>query len=70
MAATSLHNDVLLNPEERHERASHCAYANGDSFVGSAASGRGCEMANKHIVLSGVPRMVAMEELSALCGQF
>ena len=27
MAATSLRDDVLLDPEECHERASHCSFA-------------------------------------------
>ena len=33
MAATSLHNDVLLNSEECHKRAANCAYANDDPLV-------------------------------------
>ena len=41
MAAASLHDDVLLDSEERHERAPPCAYAYDDSLVGSAASARG-----------------------------
>ena len=34
MAATSLHSDVLLDSEECHERASHCASIYEDSLVG------------------------------------
>ena len=47
MAAASLHNDVLLDSEERHERASHCASAYDDSLVGRIATAGGLEMATK-----------------------
>ena len=69
MAATSLHNDVLLSPEECPERASHCIGAYDYSLVGSFAGARGCGMASNNIVLGGMPRMGAMEQLSALCGR-
>ena len=64
MAAASLHNDVFLDSEERHERASHCASVCDDTFVLSSASARGLEMATG-IVWSGMPRM-SVEE--AHCG--
>ena len=35
MAATSLDNDALLNSEECHEQADHCANAYDDSLMGS-----------------------------------
>ena len=47
MAATSLHNDVLLDSEKRHVRASHRASACDDSLVGSLASARGLDMATQ-----------------------
>ena len=47
MAATSLHNDVLLDFEECHEGAAHGAHVHDDSLVESLARARGCEMAVK-----------------------
>ena len=47
MAAGSLHNDIFLDSEERHERASYCAEARDDSLVGSLAGARGCELTTK-----------------------
>ena len=68
MAAASLHDDVLLDSEERHERAPPCAYAYDDSLVGSPAGTRGCGIAAQVSRLSGMPQVDVMEELSALCG--
>ena len=45
VAATSLHNDVLLNAEECHEREANCAHANVDSLVGSFEGYGGGEVA-------------------------
>ena len=45
--AASVFNDVFHNSEERHERASHCAYANNDALLGSRASARGGEKATQ-----------------------
>ena len=36
MAVASLHDDVLLDSEECHDQASHCASAYCDSLVGSS----------------------------------
>ena len=38
MAAASLDDDVLLDLEERHERASHCASTYDESLVGNLAN--------------------------------
>ena len=45
MAATTMHNDVLLDSEEYHECETSCAHANIDSVVGSLESTRGAEVA-------------------------
>ena len=45
MAATSVHNDIFLDSEERHERASDCAYAFDDPLVGSFEGARCGKMA-------------------------
>ena len=44
MAATSLHDDVLLDSEECHEREADCACAHVDSLVGSLKSTRSGEV--------------------------
>ena len=41
MAATSMHDDVLLDTEEYHERETDCGYADVDTLVGSL-EGCGC----------------------------
>ena len=70
MAAASLRNRVLLDSEERHERAFHCACAYDDSLVGSLAGARRLlRNGNTKIQVSGMPRMDATEELNALCGR-
>ena len=38
VAAASLHDDVLLDTEECHERETDCSHANVDSLVGSFES--------------------------------
>ena len=38
---------MFLDSEERHERPSHCAYANVDSLVGNPAGARSCEAATR-----------------------
>ena len=47
MAATSLDNDALLNSEECHEYADHCAYAYDDSLMGSSEGGGSGGMATQ-----------------------
>ena len=67
MAAASVHHDVLLYSQERHERVSHCASAD-DSLVEPCERQR-LRVGSTNFVLSGMPRMDGMEELSALCGR-
>ena len=69
MAATRLHNNVLFDSDECHERGAYRAYAHDDSLEGSPASARGCEEAT-NIEMSGTPLLDAMEELSEECGKF
>ena len=45
MAGTSLHNNVLLDTEECHEREADCAYADVATLVGSAEGTGSGEMA-------------------------
>ena len=45
MAAASMHDDVLLDSEECHEREADCAYAEVDTLVGSLESAGGGEVA-------------------------
>ena len=47
MAATSSHDDVSLDPEERHERTAHRTSAYHGSLVRIVASARGVEVAAK-----------------------
>ena len=47
VAATSLHNDVLPNAEECHEREANCAHANVDSLVGGFEGYGGGEVAGE-----------------------
>ena len=60
MAATSLHNDVLLDSEECHERPAHCSFAHLDSLVGRVAGARGV----------GMLPTGEMEELIVQCGTY
>ena len=53
MAAASLHNDVLPDPEECHEREADCADADVDTLVGSIEGARGCDMATHISCLAG-----------------
>ena len=47
MAATSPHDDVSLDSEERHERTANCTSAYRGSLVGRVASARCVEVAAK-----------------------
>ena len=59
MAATSMHDDVLLDSEECQECETDCAHADGDSLVGSRESTR-----------SGNVGLEVEEELSSLAIQY
>ena len=63
MATASLHSDVFLDSEERHGRASRCAYAYDGSLVRRSTDG------NDNVVLSAMQRTGVTEELNALCGR-
>ena len=70
MATTSLRNDALLDSKEYREGAAHRALQLAMvRWWEAPASARGGEIATDNIVLSGMPRMGAMEELSSLCGR-
>ena len=66
--ATSLHDDVCLVSEERHERVPHSGSAHLDSVVGVVACARCVEMATKASGWFGMPLTGGMGELRALCG--
>ena len=68
MTATSLHDDVLFNSKERHERATHCSSVHLDWLVEGVGSARGGRDGKKGIGLVRTPRTDEMEP-SARCGR-
>ena len=67
IAARRLHNDVLLDSEERHERAARRACAHDDSVGGQPCERQRVRNGSTNFELSGMPRMGAIEEPNALC---
>ena len=62
MAATSLHDDVLLDSEECHESEADCAYADVDTFVGNFEGSGGGGSGNRSTALTGTLQAADLEE--------